>query len=261
MNFTWNAEDYFHNSTFQYEHAQQALSRYNFTGIESVLDVGCGDGKITAEIADNLKNGFVLGVDSSESMIRFANEEFARTRNNLKFNVCFAEKLPYLNQFDLIISFACLHWVKDQAAFLLGAKNAIKENGKIVITLYPKHPYIWESIDETTNSPIWNGFFQGYENPHISYNEDIYKKLATNANLNIEHLEEQIPIAYFDSKNEMEAFLRSWLPHTDQVHPQLRNKFITDIGNTFMKKSSSINENRIGMPFRRLDVILSKKSI
>lgn len=258
MNFAWNAQDYFNNSTFQYDHAKQALSRYHFSGNESVLDVGCGDGKITAEIADTLKNGFVLGVDNSESMIKFANTEFAKNRTNLTFDVCPAEKLNYLEKFDLLTSFACLHWVKDQLAFLLGAKNAIKSDGRIILTLYPKHHDIWQSIDETANSTVWREFFHGYENPHICYNKEIYEKLSTEAGLKIKHLEEHIPVAYFNSKNEMESFLKSWLPHTDQVHPQLRDKFITDIGNTFMKKSNTNNKNQIGMPFRRLDVILTK---
>ncbi len=259
MNFTWVAEDYFQNSQFQYEHAQYAISRYDFTGNESVLDVGCGDGKITAELADRLKEGAVVGVDSSEAMIKFASAEFAKNRPNLNFNVCSAEKINYLNKFDVVFSFACLHWVKDQMAFLIGAKKALKDNGKIIITLYPKHPYIWEAIDETVNAPTWQEYFNKYENPHINYSKSIYQKLASKAGLVLEYLEEEVPIAYFKCKADMETFLRSWLPHTDQIHPQLREKFLSNIGSTFLKKVGTKNEKLIEMPFRRLDIVLAKK--
>ncbi len=260
MNFTWVAEDYFQNSQFQYDHAQRALSQYKFLGNETVLDVGCGDGKITAEIANKIPNGRVIGIDSSEHMIKFANSEFGSKSVNLKFLVGKAESFSYTSEFDLIVSFACLHWVKDQLSFLHAANNALKNDGKIVLTLYPKHPYIWDSIEEAISLPTWKEYFIGYKNPHISYDINIYRNLCEQAKLNIQYLKEEVPIANFKTVEGMEDFLKSWLPHTDQVHPYLRAKFISDIGRIFLKKISyKENDEIIGMPFRRLDVILSKQ--
>lgn len=260
MNFTWVAEDYFQNSQFQYDHAQRALSQYQFQSDETVLDVGCGDGKITAEIANKAPNGHVVGIDSSEHMIKFANSEFGSKSDNLEFLVARAESFSYTNKFDLIVSFACLHWVKDQLSFLNAANNALKNNGKIILTLYPKHPYIWDSIEETISLPAWKEYFVGYKNPHISYDIDIYRNLCEQANLNIQYLKEEMPIANFKTVEGMEDFLKSWLPHTDQVHPYLRTKFISNIGNIFLKKISyKKSDTLIGMPFRRLDALLSKK--
>lgn len=260
MNFTWIAEDYFRNSQFQCEHAQNALSRYQFKGDESVLDVGCGDGKITAEMANKVKSGHVTGIDSSPHMIKFASTEFGLKNNNIDFFVYSAESIPYKNKFDLITSFACLHWVENQLGFLVGANDALKQNGKIILTLYPKHHLIWDSIEETISLPRWSGYFIRYKNPHISYNIDIYKTLCKKANLCIEYIEEKTPIANFKTIESMESFLRSWLPHTDQIHPHLRDKFISDVGRVFLEKSFFKKDSGlIGMPFRRLDVILSKK--
>ena len=57
-------------------------------GNERVFDIGCGDGKVTAEIAKQLPNGSVLGIDKSEEMIRFAQENFpSKKYNNLSFEV------------------------------------------------------------------------------------------------------------------------------------------------------------------------------
>lgn len=260
MNFTWVAEDYFQNSQFQYDHAQHALSQFQFLGDETVLDVGCGDGKITAEIANKVPNGYVVGIDSSDHMIKFANSEFGSKIDNLKFLVDRAESFSYTDKFDLIVSFACLHWVKDQISFLNAANNALKSNGKIILTLYPKHQYIWDSIEETISLPVWKEYFVGYKNPHISYDIDIYRNLCKQANLNIQYLKEEVPIAYFRTVESMEDFLKSWLPHTDQVHPYLRDKFISNISKIFLKKISyNEGDTLIGMPFRRLDATLSKR--
>ncbi|KAF5431048.1 Cyclopropane fatty-acyl-phospholipid synthase [Candidatus Methanophagaceae archaeon] len=57
-------------------------------GNERVFDIGCGDGKVTAEIAKQLPNGSVLGIDKSEEMILFAQENFpSRKYHNLSFEV------------------------------------------------------------------------------------------------------------------------------------------------------------------------------
>lgn len=260
MNFTWVAEDYCQNSQFQYEHAHHALERYSFNGHETVLDVGCGDGKITAEIAKKVLSGSVLGIDSSTHMIHFAQSVFGTKQANLTFDRCRAEEIVYQKQFDLITSFACLHWVKDQIKFLVGAKNSLKDTGKILITLYPKYPDIWDSIEETVKNPVWADFFVGYENPHVSYTTKIYRDLCEQAGLSISFLEEFMPVAYFKTKEEMEAFLKSWLPHTDQVHPHLRSKFISSIGDNFITKALKASNGLLGMPFRRIDAILTKKT-
>lgn len=259
MNFTWIAEDYLQNSQFQYEHAQLAISRYRFIGNESVLDVGCGDGRITSELASKLKYGSVVGIDSSPSMIKFASKVSSGDKYNLSFLVGNAENINYHEKFDVVVSFACLHWVQDQLRFLTGAKNALKKNGTIIITLYPKHPFIWEAIEETANNPFWRKYFYGYENPHICYDVRRYEELSLEAGLSIKHLKEQEPVAYFKSKGDMGAFLRSWLPHTNQIETKLREEFLNDIAELFFKKANIKNQKLIGMPFRRLDAVLIKK--
>ena len=85
----------------------------------------------------------------------------------------------------------------------------------------------------------------------------MYKAFCDKTGLITEFLEESTPVAYFNNKTDMEAFLRSWLPHTDQVHPQLRDKFINAIGNRFLEKIS-YSQGLIGISFKRLDAVLTK---
>lgn len=46
--------------------------KLGLTGEESVLDIGCGDGKVTALLSSRLRNGKVKGIDSSPDMITLA---------------------------------------------------------------------------------------------------------------------------------------------------------------------------------------------
>jgi trans-aconitate 2-methyltransferase len=95
--------------------AQEVLSQLNLKGTERVLDVGCGNGKVTAEIASHLPQGAVLGVDSSADMIAFALSHFGPAlRPNLRFQTADARRLPFREEFDLVVSFNALHWIREQ---------------------------------------------------------------------------------------------------------------------------------------------------
>src|SRR5687767_8216782 len=65
----WNPADYAANSAAQLAWARELITKLKLRGDERVLDVGCGDGKVTAEIAQALPRGEITGVDSSAEMI------------------------------------------------------------------------------------------------------------------------------------------------------------------------------------------------
>ena len=65
----WNASEYYRRSALQKWLAARSLTGIDLSGSERVLDIGCGDGKITAEIAERLPSGSVVGVDPSAAMI------------------------------------------------------------------------------------------------------------------------------------------------------------------------------------------------
>ncbi len=75
--YNWNAQDYAKNSQNQFQWAKELIPKLKLQGNEALLDIGCGDGKITAELAQCLPNGRAVGVDSSEKMINLAQEHFS----------------------------------------------------------------------------------------------------------------------------------------------------------------------------------------
>ena len=58
----WNPNDYHQHSSQQQKWARDILDRLALAGHEQILDIGCGDGKITAEVARCVPNGFVVGL-------------------------------------------------------------------------------------------------------------------------------------------------------------------------------------------------------
>src|SRR5213080_2523915 len=92
----WDAAEYSRRSSLQEAMAQEVLALLDLNGSERILDVGCGDGKITAEIASRASKGSVVGVDPSRDMISFAQGHFGpATLPNLRFLVgCSKSALP-----------------------------------------------------------------------------------------------------------------------------------------------------------------------
>jgi trans-aconitate 2-methyltransferase len=72
----WDAPEYAQVSELQKAMAEEALALLELKGTERVLDVGCGSGRITAEIAARGPRGSALGVDSSADMIAFRIAQF-----------------------------------------------------------------------------------------------------------------------------------------------------------------------------------------
>ncbi len=128
--FTWNAADYHTSSPAQYQWAQELIAKLGLAGNERVLDIGCGDGKVTAEISRHLPEGKVTGVDNSPEMIRFAFDHFPRTEyRNLTFVRMDARELSFLEEFDVVFSNAALHWIPDHKPVLTGIARSLHPGG------------------------------------------------------------------------------------------------------------------------------------
>jgi len=90
----WNPADYAANSVVQQNWARELIAKLKLRGDEHVLDVGCGDGKVTAEIAHAVPRGSATGIDASAEMIDFAQKTFpAKKCPNLEFHVMDARKI------------------------------------------------------------------------------------------------------------------------------------------------------------------------
>jgi len=106
INKIWDPKDYSENSSLQLLQAKELISRCNFIPSNSILDVGCGDGKITAMLSKSVPDGLVIGIDASPQMVQFSNNTFPKhLYPNLFFRHDFAENFHLDQKFDFIFSF------------------------------------------------------------------------------------------------------------------------------------------------------------
>lgn len=132
----WDARDYQEHSLEQQKWGKELITKLNLKGNEKVLDIGCGDGKVTAEIASCVPEGSVLGIDNSEEMILLARQTFSAEKfPNLSFQIKDFRCLDFNGEFDVVFSNASLHWAIDQLPILKGIQKSLKPFGKVLIQM------------------------------------------------------------------------------------------------------------------------------
>lgn len=192
----WDAKRYDEVDSLQKWLADKHLARLELAGAERVLDIGCGEGKISAEVAQRLPEGSVLGIDPSTRMISFARSHFPRSAYpNLGFEIADATALPYRGAFDLVVSFNALHWVHDQDAALRGIRAALKASGRTFLQFVPQGPRqcLEDVIEETCRAERWAGCFgERHRPPYVHFTSEEYARLAERNGLRVERLEREL---------------------------------------------------------------------
>ena len=127
MVFEFDGEKYKLASSQQKAWGKKLIAELEFSGSERILDLGCGDGVLTAEMAKLVPDGFVLGIDASENMIETARKD--HTGANIRFKLLDINEIDFESEFDLVFSNATLHWVKNHKELLRNVYKALRNRG------------------------------------------------------------------------------------------------------------------------------------
>ncbi|MCC7565446.1 MAG: class I SAM-dependent methyltransferase [Methanomicrobiaceae archaeon] len=132
----WDPQDYRQHSSAQQAWARELAQKLRLRGDERVLDLGCGDGTVTAEIAALLPRGSVVGLDISRDMISYTRERLPPERyQNLRFVEGDMFDLPFYREFDAVFSNAALHWVSDHGRVYRGIGRALLPGGRVLLQM------------------------------------------------------------------------------------------------------------------------------
>jgi trans-aconitate 2-methyltransferase len=280
---TWNAAAYAANSTVQQSWARELIAKLKLRGDEHVLDVGCGDGKVTAEIARAVPRGRVLGMDASAEMIAFAKKTFPTSEiSNLKFQICDARKInnlapagsrlkpltPALSPlgrgegeegavFDLVFSNAALHWVDNHEAVLRGAASALKPGGRLVISCGGKgnaHD-VFLALRPEMRLQRWREYFRKMPMPYFFYAPGDYEKWLPKFGFKINAIKLAPKDATYSGAESFATWLRTtWLPFIQRVPENLREDFIAAVTRRYVAKHPPDAQGNVHVRMVRLEI-------
>ena len=235
----WDAEEYARNSAAQLAWARELIEKLGLSGNESVLDIGCGDGKVSAELARRVPRGEVVGCDSSPQMIEMARAVFPPADNpTLSFQLMDARALVFEERFDIAFSNATLHWVKDQRAVLRGVARGLRPGGRLLFQMGGRGngEEIFAVANLMTAAPEWRAFFDGFEYPWGFYAPKEYEAWCAEAGLVVRRAELLPKDMLQQGREGLAGWIRTtWMPFTARVPDARRDAFIREAVDRYLE--------------------------
>ncbi|MFA4826290.1 MAG: methyltransferase domain-containing protein [Methanoregula sp.] len=262
--FTWNPADYSRSSPAQNLWAQELIAKLKLSGNERILDIGCGDGRVTAAIAACVPQGSVTGIDSSPEMIRFARKQYPHgTHQNLAFVRMDAGHLEFPEKFDIVFSNAVLHWIADHKPLLAGIARSICPGGRLLVQMGGKGnaAQAFEALAVLLKTPRWAGYFEGFSFTFGFFGPEEYLQWLAGAGLEPVRVE-LIPkdMVYADREAFAGWIRTTWLPWLARLPEKGQPVFIRAFIDEYLSMYPAKADGTIHIGMVRLEVEAIKRA-
>jgi trans-aconitate methyltransferase len=164
----WDAQRYHRLSDPQLGWGRRVLLRLAPAPGERILDVGCGTGRLTVEIAQAAPGVRVVGVDRSGAMLGEAARS-AGLDGILGYVRADGVRLPFAGAFDAVFSAATFHWIQDHPALFAAVHAALRKRGRLVAQCGGEGNLarLLDRTHELMNSARFRQFFSGWTDPWV----------------------------------------------------------------------------------------------
>lgn len=237
--YNWNAADYAQHSSGQFQWAQELIEKLDLTGSETLLDVGCGDGKVTAAIYECLPQGRVVGIDSSPGMIELASRAFPKeTYPRLRFQLMDVLEMDFEEGFDVLFSNAALHWVKDHRPLLRKVGKALKPGGRILFQMGGKGNArdMVGAMEALAQRAEWALYFDGFQMPYGFHGMEEYREWLEEVGMGVKRIELIPKDMVHPGREGLTGWVRTtWLPYLDRVPDEKRSTFIEELISLYLQ--------------------------
>lgn len=165
----WKAEKYHVVSEPQKRWGEKVLSALELRGDETVLDAGCGTGRLTAQLLERLPRGRVIALDASPAMLEVARRELAGFGERVSFVEATLARDELPAGVDVVFSTATFHWVLDHDALFGSIARALGSGGRLHAqcggqgNLERAHSLVMDTI----RTPRFAEFFRSLSDPWL----------------------------------------------------------------------------------------------
>ena len=223
----WDAATYDRVSEPQTRWGTVVLDRLPLRGDETVLDAGCGSGRVTEMLAERLPDGRLIALDGSPSMIDEARRRLARFGDRVSFVVADLGRpfeLPGGVLVDAILSTATFHWVLDHDALFRNLATVIRPGGRLVAQCGGAGNI---ASVMTVLGSIGDGWLG---DKLFATPEETAARLTASGFVDIETWLQPEPTC-FEPGEPFETFLRTVIlgNHLDRLPPEARDGFVAEV--------------------------------
>jgi trans-aconitate 2-methyltransferase len=225
MSREWDAATYDRVSAPQVEWAGRVLERLPLRGDETVLDAGCGSGRVTQLLLERLPRGHVVAVDSAASMVEHARAALDPERTTV--SQADLTELELDHPVDAAFSNAVFHWITDHDALFARLHGALGPGGLLVAQCGGKGNVarFHQAAREVAAEEPYADYLAGWRGPwYFAGAEETAERLERAGFTEIETWLEPYPVTPPDPT----GFLRTVClgPHLEQLPEELRSPYV-----------------------------------
>jgi trans-aconitate 2-methyltransferase len=231
----WNAQSYHRLSDPQVRWGSRVLERLDLRGGETVLDAGCGSGRLTGELLEMVPQGEVIAVDLSQNMLdearRHLEPRFGNRVSFIRSDLLSLSPEVVGRPVDLIFSTATFHWIRDHQR-LFEVLFALLESGGWLVAQCgggPNVARLHDRVRSLMRSEPFAPYFEGWDGPwEFAYPEVTAERLQRAGFQKIETFLEQTPTELADATTYREFLMNVvFLQHVARIPNEgLRYQFI-----------------------------------
>jgi trans-aconitate 2-methyltransferase len=259
--FIWDPDVYNRNNKLQYDFALKMLNKYKFRGNESVLDVGSGSGNITVEIAKQVPQGQVIGLDSSQEMTNYAQNQYQYCAN-LSFVCARAEDFDFKEKFDLITSFTVFHWIEAQEDALNNCLIHLKPNGLFLLGLTVPI-YVDTALNQCCLKLIdekWHKELGDFEVPFYISNVTMfdYKKILKKVGYKIISFDYTMTKFTFNNHQSLANWFFSWIPYRNALSDEDAHQFFLELAQEYTSFTNNYSNKIVYYEYCAWEILLKR---
>jgi trans-aconitate 2-methyltransferase len=206
----WNARAYDRLSVPQQEWGEATMGRLELGGDETLVDVGCGTGRLTERLLERLPRGRVVALDHSIRMLQVATTNLRpRFAGRVWFVRADGAALPLRGAADVIFSAATFHWILDHDRLFRSLHAALAPGGRLVAQCGggPNLARLIARMSALAAEPAYARFFEGWRDPWLFEDaETAARRLRAAGFDGVETSTHPAPVT-FSTREEFEDFV------------------------------------------------------
>ena len=253
----WNSNQYMKFKNERTQPSVDLINRISYLNPKNILDIGCGPGNSTFALKNQFGKSDIIGIDYSENML----EKAKATYPDIVFEKCNVPSgLKNYNQnFDLIFSNACIHWIDNQKDLISAMFGKLNTGGVLAvqIPLIQKAPF-YEILYRLVKTSKWQKLseIRNFHNLLPEEYYDLFCKLNCDFNIWQTTYYHIVP----SHMGIIEWYKGSGLrPYLDMLSESERNEFIADLLNELQSAFPIQADGKVILKMPRLFFTLTKK--
>ncbi len=235
----WNSNQYMKFREERTQPSTDLINRLSRHKPQKILDLGCGPGNSTRKLAEKFPAADILGIDSSEDMLKKAR----RDHPDLSFKCLrVPDEICNLKDFDLIFSNACIHWIPNHKALIPALFDKLSQRGTLAVQIpYIQKAPFYRLLNELVGTCEWKNLsvIHNFYNLYPEEYYDILSELSSDFNI--------WETTYYHTVNSnndvIEWYKGSGLrPYLDMLSENEKPRFLADLSE-IISENFPIREN------------------